>query len=247
MNKCLCGCDMKIIYQNHHKYYGIPKFICGHSNKLLKYREAHGKLMKGKYIGNKNPFFNKKHTSKSLLKMSISHRLNNPLKNRTYEEIMGEDRAKLRRLRLSNKIKEQHKNLPNYAMNGKKQSEYQKENMRKWFINNIKSFCKRPNKFEQEIIKLIEKNKLLYKYVGCGDFWIGNRNPDFININGKKICIEIYQNYFKIKRYGSIEIYELDRQNHYFKYGYQVIFINYDELGYPNKIVDKLKLFKEVD
>jgi len=37
IGKCACGCDGDIIYQSHHKYYGIPKYIPGHSSRVNPY------------------------------------------------------------------------------------------------------------------------------------------------------------------------------------------------------------------
>ena len=54
----------------------------------------------------------------------------------------------------------------------------------------------RPTAPEMRFIKIVEKNDIPYKYVGSGDFWIENINPDFIEVNGKKIAIEIFGDYW---------------------------------------------------
>jgi len=50
----------------------------------------------------------------------------------------------------------------------------------------------RPNKPEKKLLELLNTifpNTM--KYTGDGSFWIMGRNPDFININGKKQAIEL--------------------------------------------------------
>lgn len=34
INKCACGCGGDIVYKAHHKYYGISKYLCGHSSRI---------------------------------------------------------------------------------------------------------------------------------------------------------------------------------------------------------------------
>lgn len=96
--------------------------------------------------------------------------------------------------------------------------------------------------FERKIINLIKHNNLPYKFVGDGSFWLGNRNPDFINTNGEKKLIEVYGSFQKKRNYGSVKKYENHRIQHYKAYGFKVIFINEKQL--LNKNWDKLCLFK---
>lgn len=83
--------------------------------------------------------------------------------------------------------------------------------------------------FEQ----ICKNNNLDFHYVGDGSLWIGKKeekqlNPDFIEANGKKICVEIMGAYWhspllnpKIKKNRILTI----RENHYKKYKWQSIFI----------------------
>jgi len=43
INKCLCGCNQKIIIKSHHKYVGIPKYLHGH-NKTVMSKEGRQKI-----------------------------------------------------------------------------------------------------------------------------------------------------------------------------------------------------------
>ena len=83
--------------------------------------------------------------------------------------------------------------------------------------------------FEQ----ICQKNNLPFKYVGDGSFWIGKKgkkhlNPDFIEVNEKKVCIEIFGDYWHspLLRPNMKKIQTpLYRKIHYKKYKWQPIFI----------------------
>ena len=49
---------------------------------------------------------------------------------------------------------------------------------------------------EEKFIKICNKYNLPYIYVGNSSFWIERVNPDFVNCNGKKICVEIFGDYW---------------------------------------------------
>ena len=54
----------------------------------------------------------------------------------------------------------------------------------------------KPTKPERIFQEICERNNLDFHYVGDGQLWIGKKgkkqlNPDFIEANGKKICVEI--------------------------------------------------------
>lgn len=55
-----------------------------------------------------------------------------------------------------------------------------------------KSYTAPERKFEE----ICKKYSFPFKYVGNGNFWIGNLNPDFIEANGKKICVEVFGDYW---------------------------------------------------
>jgi hypothetical protein len=40
-------------------------------------------------------------------------------------------------------------------------------------------------------VEITQKMNIPFKYTGNGSFIIGFKNPDFVNINGKKICLEL--------------------------------------------------------
>jgi hypothetical protein len=99
--------------------------------------------------------------------------------------------------------------------------------------------------YEERIINFIKKYSLPYKFVGNGEIWIGNANPDFININGEKKVIEIYGKFQKIRNYGSILKYQKNRIKKYNKFGFKVAFLNNDDLfgeKWENRCLEKINI-----
>jgi len=50
---------------------------------------------------------------------------------------------------------------------------------------------KRPSLPERQLISLIERYSLPYRYVGDGQLIIGNKNPDFVHTSGVRV-VEVY-------------------------------------------------------
>ncbi|KKN15899.1 hypothetical protein LCGC14_0981220 [marine sediment metagenome] len=94
-----------------------------------------------------------------------------------------------------------------------------------------------PNKPETFLIDLIEKNKLPFKYVGDGSFIIERKNPDFVNINGKKQVIEFFGEYWHQGEEPQ------DRIDLFAKYGFSTLVIWERELKEPEKVLTRLKEF----
>uniref|UniRef100_A0A6M3KAS0 Uncharacterized protein n=1 Tax=viral metagenome TaxID=1070528 RepID=A0A6M3KAS0_9ZZZZ len=98
-------------------------------------------------------------------------------------------------------------------------------------------FRQSPNKIEQTLIDLFTQHNLPFKYVGDGEVWFGNRNPDFLNTDGKKQVIEILGTYWHPLFDGA------DRIEHYKGYGFTCLAIWEDELVDPYKVLGKIKRF----
>ncbi len=88
----------------------------------------------------------------------------------------------------------------------------------------LKGRWKRPTSYERKIIKLISKYHLPFKYVGDGQVIIGYKNPDFVEINGKKLLIETYG------KYWYSEDYEEKRSKFFFTYNFKTLFLNDNDL-----------------
>jgi hypothetical protein len=128
---------------------------------------------------------------------------------------------------------------------GKHISENTKEKMRKkmrqhWLNPKFKRkmdyfFVNRITSYEKKIIKIIDKYKLPFKYVGKGEVVICGKCPDFINVNGQKQVIEVFADYWKIRDYGSVRNYIKQRKKDFNKFGFDVLFINDRKLRKPEE------------
>lgn len=96
-----------------------------------------------------------------------------------------------------------------------------------------------PTSLEMKFADIIEKNGLPYKFVGNGSFMIGRKNPDFININGKKIAIEVYARYFKLRHAETVEAWKEERQRVFKEYGWEVLFFDAMQVN-ENNILKQL-------
>jgi len=98
----------------------------------------------------------------------------------------------------------------------------------------IKGLLKRPTSLEQKFIEIIQKYNLPYRYVGNGSFLIGFKNPDFININGDKSCIEVANRFHHQGDWAD------KRREHFKKFGWDCAIIFEDEIGEESKIINNL-------
>ena len=114
-----------------------------------------------------------------------------------------------------NRTDEEIKRISN--INSKKMKEnWKNPKLREKYVKTIlKGLMVRPTSLEKEMIDLIKKHHLPYKYVGDGEVIIGFKNPDFVNVNGEKICLEV-ANIFHHQ--GD---YEVERKEHFAKYGWK--------------------------
>lgn len=92
----------------------------------------------------------------------------------------------------------------------------------------LKGFFKRPTSLEKKFINFCEKYQLPFKYCGNGSLLIGYKNPDFFDVNGKKICIETASKFFK--SHSPPKEYETKRIKHFGKYGWKCLVIWDDEI-----------------
>jgi hypothetical protein len=76
-----------------------------------------------------------------------------------------------------------------------------------------------------------------YKYVGDGQFIIGGKNPDFININGQKKIIEVYGDYWHADDDPQ------ERIDFFKRYGFDCLVIWESELQEVDSVVEKLVEF----
>jgi hypothetical protein len=104
----------------------------------------------------------------------------------------------------------------------------------------------KPTSLERKMKKIIQKYHLSYKYVGDFSFMIGRKNPDFINTNGQKICIEV-RNKDVCKYLDKItpQQYVIDRCNSFKKYGWRCLVFFNDELEEEEDVFSKIRIFED--
>jgi very-short-patch-repair endonuclease len=166
---------------------------------------------------------------------------------------IGTKRTEEERRKIS--IKTTGKGNPFY---GKKHSEETKQKLRnkhkKWWLipeNRIKilnevmlqkrldGLMKRPTSLEKQMIDIIEKHNLPYRYTGDGAVLIGYKNPDFVNVNGEKICIEVANTI-----HHAID-YETKRKEHFKKWGWDCIVFRTNKL-IEEEVLQKINSFNEM-
>jgi len=102
----------------------------------------------------------------------------------------------------------------------------------------LRSCSDRPNYLERKLFRLLD---LLfpkeYKYTGDKTVWLGNRNPDYMNVNGQKKVIEFFG------RKWHNEADQPHRIEHYKQYGFKCLVIWSEELKDKEKLCSKLQEF----
>jgi|GEM_PF-3927247 len=108
-----------------------------------------------------------------------------------------------------------------------------KEYREKTIHNILKASSLRPTSYEEKISVLCIRNNLPFIYVGNGTFLVNGSSPDFV-CKERKIAIEVFNSYHKIRYYGSIENYIKVRSKIFSEAGYKTIFIKQDEVTHKN-------------
>lgn len=82
-----------------------------------------------------------------------------------------------------------------------------------------------------------------WKYVGDGQVIIDGLNPDFINVNGKKLIIEVFGDYWHGERVTVYHRTEKGRIEAYQKYGYRTLIVWERETKDSRMLADKITQF----
>ena len=179
-------------------------------------------------------------------------RINNPMK---IPEIARKSAETNKKLYMEGKRK-----LIKYWL-GKKHSEETKEKIRKTKIlqykdpnsiynskewnenrirNSLKGLMKRPTSLERRFIEeIIIPYNFSLNYCGDGSLLIGFKNPDFVESNGNKKCVEIA---------NEVELHhpkgwDTIRINHFKKYGWDCLIIWESELKNKHQLLEKVQRF----
>jgi hypothetical protein len=168
------------------------------------------------------------HSENSRKNMSIAHLGQIPWnKDKNNEQSYGEERAK--------EINEKNKQS---ALLRWKDPIY-REKVTKAILEGL---MQRPSSFEKIISDLCIENSLPFIYTGDGRILINFKNPDFI-CEEKKIVIEVFWSWFKIRDYGSIENYKEFCRQKYNSAGWKVIFIDENEIDNKELCLKKIKSY----
>ena len=130
----------------------------------------------------------------------------------------------------------------------KKISEYSKkiwssiENKEKMILAQRKGMSLRPNNIESYLIKLFNKYRMSFKYIGDKQYLLEGFNPDFIDIKNKQI-IEFNGTYWhNLKNRKKSDKRKLKV---YKKLGYSYLILTEKDLINENKLINKIIKFKK--
>jgi len=110
----------------------------------------------------------------------------------------------------------------------------------RWAKLAAKAISIRPTSLEQIIIDVIKENHLPFKYTGDGKFFIGSRNPDFIDTMGRKICVEARpKKTCPIWNSCSWQEYKQKKVTNYKKYKWKCLFLWWEDIKSNPEIIKK--------
>jgi G:T-mismatch repair DNA endonuclease (very short patch repair protein) len=102
---------------------------------------------------------------------------------------------------------------------------------------------KRPTSLELAFQAIVDKYNLPYKYVGDGYTFIAGRCPDYLNVNGQKLVVEIFSRWWHDPRINpkvKPQHTEEATVKHYAQYGFRCLIIWEEELEDENKVLSKV-------
>lgn len=244
MRLCKCGCGKEVKKKEYYPYiWNI--FIKGHNTKDRKpmYGKHHSeatkrrmsKSSKGQIAWNKG----KKcpQISKAKKGKSLPHLKKYQFKKGNIPWIKGK-----RGIHHSPLTEFKNGHIP--WSKGRKRPDITKRNKNPNFQRKVRLAAKiRPNKPELKFIELCKKYNFPFKYVGDGSFWIERINPDFVNVNGKKIAVEIFGQYWHsplLRRGLKWRNTEIGKREILGKYGWELIVLWDYELESDERVLNKL-------
>ena len=214
---CKCGCGQEITYQ---KYKNII-YIQGHNRR----GKNHSAESKRKISQNSSHHisWNKGKTKKEFPQMSRAG-----VNKNSIPWIKGKHHSEESKLLISisakgrpNKNKGKSVCFNTGRTHFKKGIKFSEDYIKKCLKRNPKS------SLEINFEKIINNLNLPYKFVGNGEFFIGRKCPDFINVNGQKIAIEVYYRKHKLQfRNKTIEQWQHERQEIFNQYGWKIEFFD---------------------
>jgi len=250
---CACGCGGRIKVKPYHSSYGIPKYIRGHHNRVKKYREEQSERQKGRskplgfgktvrkaQKGKPKPKVSKALKGKPRSKESVEKQ------RKTLEELWRDPEYREKQLSLRNPKAPNPKNSRN--MKRLWQDPEYKESQLKAIFEGMRL---KPNKPEQGFQRLLNKWFVgEYQINVTADVMVlGNRVPDFVNINGQKKIIELFGDYWHGEELTgrSKEEEEEQRIDYFAQFGWKTLVVWEYELGNLNELKEKIVNFNSID
>ena len=229
--KILAACDgcgkIRERYKNSYRDFCLSCVNKENPPRLGKHHtEETKKKMSDTQKGKKHPFWGKKHSESTRRKMSETHSgENNPMFGKRGKDTSGWRGGKVKRI--CEICGKEFEVFPYMIKRGRGRF-HSRSCARK--AKKIPTHHTKPELIFEEICK---NNNLDFHYVGDGQLWIGKKdkkqlNPDFIEANGKKICVEIMGRYWHSPllnqnlREDALQSY---REKHYKKYKWIPVFI----------------------
>jgi very-short-patch-repair endonuclease len=171
------------------------------------------------------------------------------------KKIVSKNSKKLKGIKRSRKTKhllrisKLGENNPQF---GKPNTESQKKKKRRTMIKKFKTdkeYVKKwkdgmnakPNKCETKLLNILDSifpNR--FKFVGDFTFWIGGKNPDFIDTSTKVIVEHFGWPHLEENSGETKEVHENNRIDHFRNYGYKTIIVWEEELYNKNALIKRL-------
>lgn len=215
------------------------------TDKRLERTEEYKKSM----TGSGNTFYKKKHTKESKIKIA----------NRQY--LTGKEHQFYGKHIWKNKKHPMTGTHPKGHWLGKHRSDKTKQKLRvgqlklwqneEYYKKMIELFQLKPNGSELYLDYILQNNfPDEWWFVGDGQMTLSGLCPDFVNVNGKKLIIELFGEHchtdggcFAGKR-TSYRRTEKGRKEAFAKHGYSTLIIWYSELVNENKVIEKIRGWK---
>lgn len=210
------------------------------------------KVMSGK----NHPFYGKHHTEEAKSKMSKAKSgKNNPLygKHLTRATRKKMSRAHIGKYHTEVTIKKISKAKSGKYLSKEHKKRLSKIAIKRWRTKEYQSRIRearslKPNKVEQKLYNLLKELTFRdYKYVGDLQFFLGGKNPDFMNVNGQKKLIELYGKYWHDPKKFPKRQTPKQRIEYFKKYGFDTLVIEESELKNLEEVTNKVLLFNYMD
>lgn len=201
-------------------------FQNGHPNYLLHHTEKTKHLMSISHLGSRNPMYGRHPSEHTRSLMRLAHTgTNNHFYGRKHNSLT---RRKMREAHLGIPLSDMHRKALSISHKGWKPSP---ECIRKSLGHRGMS------SLESSMLSLIRKNRLPYKFVGDGKFFIENKCPDFVNTNGMKVAIEVYCKLHKEEFRGGVDLWMKNRTEIFNRYGWKLLFFESKDIRNSEQIL----------